>query len=396
MEEQKSTQSNFSPVRVAAIEMLCVLLNGANSSSLSLIRELLDLSIFKLNFFVTYSFDSEKQTHFLKLFNGLMTNSLITPLIDSDDIVFLAETNKRALELTNSAEIMHSWTEFIITLGLLPNTNIDIIVSVLNNSLIFRLQNISNDQNNVSETLLPSIFLCVTKLAIFYLAAKSNLFTDNLHLRSSVSCLLNEAKTETTTILANMKLSATIKIDDLDNLIMGLFEAHLWLAKKSPDLTAEESSNFSHCMIVFKESCYLMYSTNRNLITDLLLSLFTKYQLNCDELKFHQFFGMFYNQESNEFIRSVWAHFKTSKDTWKNQETLLKFMLEYSNNENEESVIINIWTIFMSQVKDFTSSGYKFKAIIWLLLENCCLLMSKLEKIDNKRLIKDFVKKDLI
>ena len=157
-------------------------------------------------------------------------------------------------------------------------------------------------------------------MAIFYLAAKSNLFTDNYHLKSSVSCLLNEVKTEITAVLSTVKLSATISLEDFEKIISGLLTMHHYLLENKPLDAEDEARSWTQCAIVLKSSCNLLYSTNRNLITEVLLALFSKTYNPESKQNFYLFMQMFYNQEGSEFFRSVIYIFKTSKETWKNQE----------------------------------------------------------------------------
>lgn len=390
MEEHRSSKSNSAPVRIAALNMLCVLLKGVNSSSLPLVRILIDFSILKVNYFVCNTFDSEKQLQFLKLFNCIILNNLIAPLLSWQDIIYLTETSKKALD--GDSEIIHNWCEFSLNLGLLPNSNIEIIISILNDALVARLHNFRKNSDNFNPVILSSIFICIAKLTIFYLAAKSNLFSDNYHLRSSVSCLLNEVKTETTTVLSNIKLSATIDLEDFEKIIYGLFTAHQYLIYNKPYEIQEQITSWTQCNGVLKSSCNLLFSTNRNLITEVLLAVFIKLFNAETGQNFHLFMQMFYNHEGSEFVKSAVHLFKTSKETWKNQEILLKFILEFSKHETDETIILEIWTILMGQIKDSSSSGFKFKPVIWLMIENVCKLLEKIESFDPARITKDFVK----
>lgn len=392
MDEHKSSKSNSSPARVAALNMLCLLLKGVNSSSIPLVRILIDFSIFKVNHFVCSVFDPEKQMHFLKLFNSIIPNNLIAPLLSWQDTLFLTETSKVAFEVTEDPELVYNWSEFTLTLGLLPNSNIEIIMSILIDAFVPRLYHCSKNCGIFNPSFLSSIFICVAKLSIFYLAAKSNLFSNNYHLRSSVSCLLNEVKTETTAALSSVKLSSSINLEDFEKIISSLFTAHNNLVKNKPNGIEDEIAGWTQCNIVLKSSCNLLYSTNRGLITEVLLAVFTKTYNSESGQNFHVFMKMFYNLEGSEFIRSAIHLFKTSKESWKNQEFLLKFILEFSKHETDEAIVLEIWALLIGQIKDLSSSGFKFKSIIWLLIENVCKLLEKMESVDSTRIIKDFVK----
>lgn len=391
MEEHKSSKPSSSPARVAAINMLCLLLKGVNSSSLPLIRILIDFSVMKVNHFVCNAFDSEKQLHFLKLFTCIISNNLIAPLISWQDAIYLTETSKKSLEITEDPELIHNWSEFTLTLGLLPNSNIEIIMSILIDAFVARLFSCSKNRDIFNPSLLSSIFICIAKLSIFYLAAKSNLFSDNYHLRHSVSCLLNEVKTETTVVLSTVKLSTTINLEDFEKIISGLFIIHQNLLHNKPIGVEDEMSCWIQCSVVLKSSCNLLFSTNRGLITEVLLAVFTKIYDPESGQNFHLFMQMFYNQEGSEFIRSTINLFKTSKETWKNQDILLKFLLEFSKHESNETILLEIWSLLMGQIKDMSSSGFKFKSVIWLLIENVCKLLEKIESFDSARITKDFV-----
>lgn len=390
MEEHKSSKPNSSPARVAAINMLCLLLKGVNSSSLPLVRILIDFSVMKVNHFVCNAFDSEKQLHFLKLFSCIISNNLIAPLLSRKDVIYLTETSKKALEITEDPELIHNWSEFTLTLGLLPNSNIEIIMPILIDAFVARLYSCSKNRDIFNPSLLSSIFICIAKLSIFYLAAKSNLFSDNYHLRSSVSCLLNEVKTETTVVLSTVKLSTAINLEDFEKIISGLFTIHQYLLHNKP-IGQDEMSCWTQCSLVLKSSCNLLFSTNRGLITEVLLTVFTKNYDPESGQNFHLFMQMFYNQEGSEFIKSIIHLFKTSKETWKNQDVLLKFLLEFSKNESDETILLEIWSLLMGQIKDMSSSGFKFKSVIWLLIENICKLLEKIESFDSVRITKDFV-----
>ena len=87
---------------------------------------------------------------------------------------------------------------------------------------------------------------------------------------------------------------------------------------------------------------------------------------------------------------------KTSKETWKNHEILLKFILQFGKYESDETIILEVWNILLGQIKDISSSGFKYKSIIWLLLETCCTLMDKLESFEPNRISKDFVKDNCV
>lgn len=394
MEENKFSKPSSSPTRVAALNLLCSLLKGVNSISLPFVRILIDFSMSKVNYFVCNSFDMEKQSHFLTFMNSIISNNLIASIFTWQDIVYLTETCKKALEITEKSEIAHRWCEFTLTLALLPNSNIEIVMSILTDALVARLHFLSEKTGCSNLALLSSFFICVSKLSIFYLAAKSNLFTDNHHLKSSVSCLLNEVKTETTTVLSTVKLSTAISLDDFDKILSGLLTAHHYLLEHKPLDTEDETTSWIQCAIVLKSSCNILYSTNRNLITEVLLALFSKTYNPDSKQNFYLFMQMFYNQEGSEFIRSVIYIFKTSKETWKNQEILLKLILEFSKHESNEAILIEIWSFLMGMIKDLSSSGFKFKSIIWLLIENMCKLLGKIESFDSPKVAKDCVKYD--
>ena len=391
MEELKSTKSNSSSARVAALNMLCLLLKGVNSSSLPLVRILFDFSIMKVNHFVCSAFDSEKQLHFLKLFSFVISNNSIASLISWQDVIFLTETSKKALEITEDPEMIHEWSEFILTLSLLPNSNIEIIMSILIDAFISRIYSFCNNRDVFNPTILSSIFICLSKLSIFYLAAKSNLFSDNNHLRSSVSCLLNEVKTETAAVLSTAKLSNANNLEDFEKIVSGLFAIHKYLLYNRPKVIQEQMNCWTQCNAVFKSSCNLLFSTNRGLITEVLLSVFAKNYNPESDQNFHFFMQMFYNQEGPEFIKSVLQFFKTPKESWKNQEILLKLILEFSKYESNEVILVEIWSLLMIQIMDMSSSGFKFKAVVWLLIENVCKLVEKIESFDPARITKDFV-----
>jgi hypothetical protein len=394
MEEQTVSKRNFSPVRVAAFDLLFVLLSNVTEDSLPLVQIIIDFSVLKLKVFVFGIFDTEKQSHFIKMLHCIFLNPMLANLISSHDIISLAETNKKALELAEDSENMQMWCNFAIHLCLTPNANFEIVLSILNDSLVFRLQNVFKQKNDISLIWLSSIFQSITKLSIFYLAAKSNVFSDHAHLRHSLSCLLSEVKTDSTQLLSTIKLSSSIKIEDFEKIIIGFLDAHFWLEKLVLDVDNQSiyASEKYNCLNVLKEACFLLYSTNNNLITEVLISVFSKYYIVDATHNFHQFLRIFYACEASEFIKLVVSFFKTSKDTWKNQEALLKFLLEFSKFEDDESVILDIWSIIISQLKDLSSSGFKFKNILWLLLENCCYLMNKIVKFDNMKISKDFVR----
>lgn len=391
MEEHKSSKPNSSPARVAALNMLCLLLKGVNCSSLHLVRILIDFSMMKVNNFVCNISDSEKQLHFLKLFTCIISNDCIAQLFSWQDAIYLSEINKKALEITEDPELIHNWSEFTLTLSLLPNSNIEIIMSILIDAFVARLYSCSKSPDIFNPAILSSIFICIAKLSIFYLAAKSNLFSDNHHLRSSVSCLLNEVKNDTTTVLSTVKLSTAINLDDFDKIISGLFIIHQHLLHNRPKDIQDEMNCWTQCSLVLKSSCNLLFSTNRGLITEVLLAVFTKTYCPESDQNFHLFMQMFYNQEGSEFIRSASHLFKTSKETLKNQDILFKFLLEFSKYEIDEIILLEIWSLLMSQIKDLSSSGFKFKSIIWLLIENVCKLLGKIESFDSARITKDFV-----
>ena len=390
MEEHKATKNLSPPVRVSAINVVCSLLKNANYFSLPLVRILIDFSIFKLNFFTCNLFDIEKQSHFLNMFNCLLSNGLIASLLSDQDINYLIETSKKALELSFDADNLQEWGNFLITLCLLPNSNVDLLMTVLNSTLVHRIKNNSENLQILSPTLLSAIFLCITKLSIFYLAAKSNVFSSSNHLKNSISCLLNDVKTDANTALSNLKLSGTINLEDFEKILESMFEAQV-LLETIHSSASEDSSTWSNCSIVLKESCHLLYTTNRGLITEVLLSIFSKKCTSGSKASYYSFLAMFYDQETSEFIRATLLHLKPSKDTWRNHEIILKFLLEFGKNETNESVILEIWALLTGQIKDFYSSSFKFKSIMWLLIENCCHLMAKIDKIDSSRILKDFV-----
>lgn len=392
MEERKESKMTLSSPRVAVVNMLCALLKGLNSNSLPFVRILINLSITKLNYFVQNIFDIEQQYHFMKLLNCLISNNLIAPLISSHDIIYLTEINKKAIEISFDSEILHSWSEFALTLGLLPDSNIEIIMSVLNDALILRLQMSFGSHCSATPSLLSSIFICVTKLTVFYLASKSNLFSNNTQLKNSVSCLLNEAKTESNSALASVKLASVVNMEDFEKILCGFFSAYVRLIDYSKNDMINESSDWNQCLIVLRDSCNLLYYTNSSLISELLLSLFTKHCNSEDGSKFYNFSVLFYGEEASDFIRTTISMFKTPKETWKNHEILLKFLLQYSKYESDDVLISEIWTILMGQIKDFSSSGFKYKSVLWLLIEICCHLMEKLDHFDSNRIVKDFVR----
>ena len=393
MEESKLSKIGPASARVAAFNMICALSKGENSGSLSLIRVLLDLSIHKLNHFVRNMFDIEKQAQFLNLLNCLFSNALIAPLLSSHDIIHLTEINKKAIEMADNSEIIHNWSEFALNLGHLPNSNIEIIMSVLNDALVLRLQLAFENNSRISPGLLSSIFLCIAKLSIFYLAAKSNFYSDSNQLRKYVSCLLNEAKTENNSALVTMKLSTNINFEDFEKILLGLYSAHNWLFDTSREI---ESSEWSQCRSILRDSCNMLYFSNRFLITEVLLSIFVHQHTFDSEFNFHAFLIMFYDQDASEYIKTTVSMLKTSKETWKNHEILLKFILQFGKYESDETIILEVWNILLGQIKDISSSGFKYKSIIWLLLETCCTLMDKLESFEPNRISKDFVKDNCV
>lgn len=394
MEENKLTKNASSPVRVSALNMVCVLLKNDSSCSLTLIRTLIDFSIYKLNFFTCNLFDIEKQSHFLNLFNCLLSNHLIASLLSNQDIIYLIETSKRALLATLDADNLHNWGDFVITLCLLPNSNVDLIINILNEALVQRIKYSSENPKVLSPILLSAIFSNITKLAIFYLAAKSNVFPNSSQLRSSVSCLLNEVRTDSNIALANLKLSGSINLEDFEKVVESLLGAQNLLENINLNSSIEISA-WSNCSVVLKESCHLLYTTNRGLVTEILLSIFSKKCSSGLKRNYFSFLAMFYDQEASEFIKATLFLLRPTKDTWKNHETILKFMLEFSKNELNELVILEIWSSLMGQIKEFYSSSFKFKWIMWLLIENCCHIMLKLDQIDSSRILKDFVKEIL-
>lgn len=392
MEENKSTKNTTSPVRVSALNMICVLLKKTNisSCSLPLVRTLIDFSIYKLNLFTCSLFDIEKQSQFLTLFNCLLSNQVISSLLSNQDIIYLTKTSKRALETILDADILHHWGDFVITLGLLPNSNVDFIINILNEALVKRIRCISENLAEISPTILSAILISITKLSIFYLAAKSNVFPNSNQLKNSISCLLNEVRTDSNIALSNLKLSGSINLDDFEKILESLLDAQIFLENIILGFSGEISP-WSNCSLVLKESCHLLYITNRGLITEILLSVFSKKCSSGSKIRYYSFLAMFYNQEASEFIRATLFMLKPTKDTWKNHEIILKFLLEFSKNELNELVILEIWSTLMGQIKEFYSSSFKFKSIMWLLIENCCHMMLKLEQIDYSRIIKDFV-----
>ena len=390
MEERKSMKTASPNLRLSALNMVCVLLKSVNSGSMPLIRTLIDFSIGKLNFFTCNSFDIEKQCHFLKLLNCLLSDNLVASLLSNRDIIYLAETSKSALEITFDPDNLNRWGDFVITLCFLPNSNVDLIMSVLNRALISRVNYYSENWKELSSSLLSAIFLNITKLCIFYLASKSNVFSTNNQLKNYVSSLLSGVKTDSNMTLANLKLSAAINLDDFEKILESLLDAQTMLEYLKLNSSCDRSE-LSNCSIVLKESCQLLYTTNRGLITEIIMSIFSKKCSSGSKQSFYSFLAMFYNQEASEFIRAALLLLRPTKDTWKNHEILLKFILEFSKNEIKESVILEIWSILTSQIKDFYSSSFKFKSTIWLLIENCCHIMMKLDQIDSSRILKDFV-----
>lgn len=55
-------------------------------------------------------------------------------------------------------------------------------------------------------------------------------------------------------------------------------------------------------------------------------------------------------------------------------------------------VNVELWNVLLLVIKDAVSSTYKFKQLFWLLVENICLLLPKLNRIDPSRLSKDYVR----
>lgn len=391
MEEHKYSISSPS-LRLAALNMLSSLIKNLNPDSLSFIRILYDLTIHKLNYFVRNVFDTEKQSHFLKLLNCLFSSPLIAQSLTSHDIIYLTEINKKAIESANDSEILNCWCEFALSLSLLPNSNIEIIMSVLNDALILRLQMSFGDISYISPGLLSSIFLCISKLTVFYLAAKSNLFSKNTQLKNSVSCLLNEVKTEPNSALATMKFSSIINLEEFEKILGGFYSAYIWLIDRSENDLNNETNDWNQCNLVLRDSCKLLYSTNSYLITEALLSIFMKHYSPSSDLNLYKFSMLFYDKNASEFIRTTLSMFKTSKESWKNHDILLKFLMQFAKHEIDEIIISETWVVLMGQIKDFSSSGFKYKSIYWLLIETSCHLMDKIERFDALRINKDFVK----
>lgn len=72
-------------------------------------------------------------------------------------------------------------------------------------------------------------------------------------------------------------------------------------------------------------------------------------------------------------------------------DTVVKIISVFSNGDSDDMVNVELWNVLLMVVKEAVSSTYKYKQMYWALMDNICLLLPKLNRIDSTRQLKDYV-----
>lgn len=403
MEELKCRSFNKTSIKVKTLDLLSELIKGigVNSDSIPLVSIIMKTSISKLSLYTLSPVEIDKQQRFLRFFKDLFSNPQIAPLFNFKDILFLAEICKKTLKTTIDAGSLENWTNFTISLALLPKADNEIILTILNESLIFRMRSLSDNlSDSFAESLLSSIFLNVAKLSTFYFAAKSCTLTGNVsahsHLRNSISGVLSEVIGDASIGFADSRLLSCINIENINDIIAGYLNAHFWLNNFHLKKSHDGFSSWSQCVSDLSEACRLLYSISPTIFTQILFASFSKHHLDSKNYDFCSFFRMFYDESAVEFIHNIWINSKSSRESpVKAQEIFLRLMLKYSAFDVDDNLVIEFWNILTSMIKEYSSSNYKYKPIFYLMIQNTCHFLLKLNRIDSSRLAKDQVRAQL-
>lgn len=268
-------------VKGRALELIALLGRAAGRDSAVIFNVLIALSIDNLS--TAVSRDVEKQTvivgFFLELFRG---NDFITGLFDREDIVSLGELCRKALRSAVDIEVVQAWTDFFLAIAFLPRSDVELIPTVLLDSVYLRLTAIDGG-HFVNEALLTSILSSVAKLTIFYFASHALPNSSTLTLKKSVSGLLSDTIQD---IIAASPIDirsgpAALNFGAIESILFAFLEVHTWLKRKH----CEEGvgSRWSQCMIMLSDTCRQFYLMSPSTFTHLLVTLFMKHQQDHSE-----------------------------------------------------------------------------------------------------------------
>ncbi len=264
-------------VKASALQLMSQLGRSANRDSVIILNVLIALSIDNLSTAVAR--DVEKQIiligFFLDLFRG---SEFIAGLFDREDIVALSELARKALWGVSDIEVVQAWTDFILAIAFLPRSDVELIPTVLMDSIYLRLTNGANLEG-INEALLTSLLASIAKLTVFYFASKALPATSASSLQRSVSGLL--ADTIQDIIAAGpfdpRSSTAAINFGALESVLFAFLEVQQWL-QVSHLSGIVDGSSWSQCLIMLSDTCRQFYLMSPACFIPLLINLFMKQQ----------------------------------------------------------------------------------------------------------------------
>jgi hypothetical protein len=262
-------------VKASALQLMSQLGHSASRDSTVILNVLIALSIDNLS--VAVSRDVEKQViligFFLDLFRG---NDFVAGLFDREDIVALGELGRKALWGVVDIEVVQAWTDFILAVAFLPRSDVELITTVMSDSVYLRL---TGDFEGISEALLTSLLACMAKLTVFYYASKVLPASSASALKKSVSGLLADRVQDVIAAAPFDVRSGPLMMNTgaLERALFAFLEAQHWLKAKHLNENVEKTS-WSQCLIMLTDTCRQFYLMNPGFFTPLLITLLMKHQ----------------------------------------------------------------------------------------------------------------------
>lgn len=265
-------------VQATALRLMTLLGRSAGRDSSVILNVLIALSIDNLS--ASVSRDVEQQIvligFFLCLFRG---NDFIAGLFDREDIVALGELCRKALRGIVDIEVVQAWTDFTLAIAFLPLSDVELIPTVLLDSVVLRLTAGLSSASGPSEALLTSLLACVAKLTVFYFAARALPASSASTLKKSVSGMLSDTVQD---VIAAAPFdirsgSSVMNIGAIESILFSFLEVMHWLKTDHMEGIVDGSGGWSQCLIMLSDTCRQLYMMNPPAFTHLLIALFMKH-----------------------------------------------------------------------------------------------------------------------
>lgn len=204
---------------------------------------------------------------------SICSNQKLNALIEKRDVLILADLCRFALRRAEASNL-GIWAKFLILLSSLPNSESDLLVQIMNDSIIKRLDAISQHVSSGYDPAISIIFPAISSILSRYFKYKGPSAASSLGVKAQI----NPIKSSFSLLLGDSFESSAAVPHEVDGsalslVFVSLYNSHLWISKNSTEFPERSPGYYAHFMKLLADCCRRLYELSPLFVAQHLLQL---------------------------------------------------------------------------------------------------------------------------